>query len=746
MNDRSVLSEASAPEAEEGDSYGADEIEVLEGLEPIRKRPGMYIGDTGTAGLHQLVWEVVDNAVDESTMGYCDRIDVTLHSDGSCEVSDNGRGIPTDMLEEHGKPAVEVVFTTLHAGGKFNNGTGYRFSGGLHGIGISAVNALSRRVDVEIHRDSREFKIAFADGGEVAEPLRNGARSQAAQSQAAQSQAAQSQAAQSQAAGPHAQNSDTQALASPNSHFIQPSAAHISQTRTTGTTVRFFPDATIFEDITFRAQTIRERLRTMSFLNKGLLIRFRDLRSHRREDARAEAPRAEVAKESSESGLEANTQEASSPAASPAGTSNGEWVEYYTEDGIVDFVRHLNKAKEPLFPEVGTFAEQTEERELEIAFQWNSGFNADGIHSYANGINTTSGGTHEDGFRRSLTNVINRYARKFNKIKTDEKNLSGEDIHEGLTAIVSVKLGEPQFEGQTKRKLGNGEITQFVREATNKYFTRWLEENPGPANQILEKALLARKARREAEEARRAVRRKSALVRSGLPGKLSDCSSRFPEESELYVVEGDSAGGSARKARDPKTMAILAIRGKILNVERATALRMIRNEEIQSLINAIGANFGEEFEIDKIRYHKIILLCDADVDGSHISILLLTFFFRQMRELVENGHVYIAQPPLYSTMVGKEKRYLKDDADKDAFLRDRPNHKSEFQRLKGLGEMDADELWDTTMDPDTRTLLQITVEEATIADEILAQLMGDVVEDRKRFIQENASDVRFLDI
>ena len=704
MNDRSALSETPAPEAEvlNSDSYGADEIEVLEGLEPIRKRPGMYIGDTGTAGLHQLVWEVVDNAVDESTMGYCDRIDVTLHSDGSCEVSDNGRGIPTDMLEEHGKPAVEVVFTTLHAGGKFNNGSGYRFSGGLHGIGISAVNALSQRVDVEIHRDNKEFKMAFADGGEVAEPLRGEAR---------------------------------------------------SLTRETGTTVRFFPDATIFEDITFRAQTIRERLRTMSFLNKGLLIRFRDLRSHRREDARAEDIRAVDSREGGDSSQEADGSKASlaadsaaSPAAGPAGTSNGEWVEYYTEDGIVDFVRHLNKAKEPLFPEVGTFAEQTQERELEIAFQWNSGFNADGIHSYANGINTTAGGTHEDGFRRSLTNVINRYARKFNKIKTDEKNLSGEDIHEGLTAIVSVKLVEPQFEGQTKRKLGNGEITQFVREATNKYFTRWLEENPGPANQILEKALLARKARREAEEARRAVRRKSALVRSGLPGKLSDCSSRFPEESELYVVEGDSAGGSARKARDPKTMAILAIRGKILNVERATALRMIRNEEIQSLINAIGANFGEEFEIDKIRYHKIILLCDADVDGSHISILLLTFFFRQMRELVENGHVYIAQPPLYSTMVGKEKRYLKDDADKDAFLKDRPNHKSEFQRLKGLGEMDADELWDTTMDPETRTLLQITVEEATIADEILAQLMGDVVEDRKRFIQENASDVRFLDI
>lgn len=682
MADKSSIS--SAPEATElnGNSYGADEIEVLEGLEPIRKRPGMYIGDTGTAGLHQLVWEVVDNAVDESTMGHCDCIEVTLHSDGSCEVSDNGRGIPTDMLEEHGKPAVEVVFTTLHAGGKFNNGTGYRFSGGLHGIGISAVNALSKRVDVEIIRDNKVFRIAFADGGELDVPLHEAPLSE---------------------------------------------AGTFARANETGTTVRFFPDPTIFEDTTFRAQTIRERLRTMSFLNKGLLIRFRDLRSHRHE-----------------SDLESDLE--SGDRTNRDAISESEWVEYHTENGIVDFVRHLNKAKDPLFPEVGTFAEQAEERELEIAFQWNSGFNADGIHSYANGINTTAGGTHEDGFRRSLAAIVNRYARKFNKIKGDEKNLSGEDIQEGLTAIVSVKLIEPQFEGQTKRKLGNGEMAKFVREATNKYFTRWLEENPGPANQILEKSMLARKARREAEEARRAVRRKSALVRSGLPGKLSDCSSRFPEESELYVVEGDSAGGSARKARDPKTMAILAIRGKILNVERATALRMIRNEEIQSLISAIGANFGEEFDIDKIRYHKIILLCDADVDGSHISILLLTFFFRQMRQLVEDGHIYIAQPPLYSTMVGKEKLYLKDDTAKDSFLLDRPKHKNEFQRLKGLGEMDADELWDTTMEPETRTLLQITVEEATIADEILSQLMGDVVEDRKRFIQENAGDVRFLDI
>ena len=665
---------SSMPETADPGVYGAGEIEVLEGLEPIRKRPGMYIGDTGTAGLHHLVWEVVDNAVDEYTMGYCDRIDVTLHRNGSCEVSDNGRGIPTGMFEEHGKPAVEVVFTTLHAGGKFSSDSGYRFSGGLHGIGISAVNALSRQVDVLIHRDSKEFRIGFADGGEVSEPLTEEPRLY------------------------------------PDGALVGDNDSDVSATRNTGTTVKFFPDDAIFEDVAFRAQTVRERLRTMSFLNKGLTIRLRDMRS--RDDD----------------------------------STGGGWEEYHTEHGIADFVRHLNKAKDPLFEEVGTFGERAKEHELEIAFQWNSGFNADGIHSYANGINTTAGGTHEDGFRRSLTNVINRYARKFNKIKTDEKSLSGEDVQEGLTAIVSVKVAEPQFEGQTKRKLGNGEITQFVREATNKNLTRWLEENPGPANQILEKALLARKARREAEEARRAVRRKSALVRSGLPGKLSDCSSRFPEESELYVVEGDSAGGSARKARDPRTMAILAIRGKILNVERATALRMIRNEEIQSLINAIGANFGEEFDINKIRYHKIILLCDADVDGSHISILLLTFFFRQMRELVENGHVYIAQPPLYSTMVGKEKRYLKDDTHKDAFLKGRPNHKSEFQRLKGLGEMDADELWDTTMDPAVRTLLQITVKEATIADEILSQLMGDVVEDRKRFIQENAGDVRFLDI
>ena len=690
MSDKSVIS--AAPEAAQNNSYGADEIEVLEGLEPIRKRPGMYIGDTATAGLHQLVWEVVDNAVDESTMGYCDRIDVTLHSDGSCEVADNGRGIPTDTLDGYDRPAVEVVFTELHAGGKF--GTGYRFSGGLHGIGISAVNALSRRVDVEIHRDSKVFRIAFADGGEVAVPLYDEDRSNGQ---------------------------------------VMP-GNDLTQTRESGTTVRFFPDPAIFEDITFRAQTIRERLRTMSFLNKGLLIRFRDLRSHHQE---------------SRSNDDSSTSSsASSSASSPTSSSsnNAEWVEYYTENGIADFVRHLNKAKEPLFPEVGTFSERGKDRELEIAFQWNSGFNADGIHSYANGINTTSGGTHENGFRKSLARIVNHYAKKFNKIKDGEKSLSGEDIHEGLSAIVSVKLIDPQFEGQTKRKLGNSEMEGFVREATNKYFTRWLEENPGPANQILEKSLLARKARSEAEEARRAVRRKSALVRSGLPGKLSDCSSRFPEECELYVVEGDSAGGSARKARDPKTMAILAIRGKILNVERATTLRMIRNEEVQSLIKAIGANFGEEFDIDKIRYHKIILLCDADVDGSHISILLLTFFFRQMRQLVEDGHIYVAQPPLYSTMVGKEKHYLKDDAAKDAFLRDRPNHKSEFQRLKGLGEMDAEELWTTTMDPETRTLLQITVEEATIADEILAQLMGDVVEDRKRFIQENAGDVRFLDI
>ncbi len=422
------------------------------------------------------------------------------------------------------------------------------------------------------------------------------------------------------------------------------------------------------------------------------------------------------------------------------------WSVYHNENGIEDFVRHLNKSKEPLFPEIGTFQEIGNSEELEIAFQWNTRSYGDGIHSYANGINTTEGGTHETGFKKSFTAIVNRYARKYNKLKDNEQNLSGNDIQEGLTAIISVKLREPQFEGQTKRKLGNSDMASFVERATNKYFMRWLEENPSAANKIIQKSLLARKARLAAENARDAVRQKNSLGGTGVPGKLADCSSKNPQERELYIVEGDSAGGSAKQARDPRKMAILALRGKVLNVERAAAHRMFENEEITALISAIGAGFGGEFSLHDIRYHKIVLLCDADVDGKHISILLLTFFYRQMRELVEQGHVYVAQPPLYSTMVGQKKIYLKDDAAKDEFLHNKPNHKNEFQRLKGLGEMDAGELWDTTLNPDDRTLLQVTVAEAAIADEVFSQLMGDVVKDRKKFIQENAGDVRFLDI
>lgn len=428
-----------------------------------------------------------------------------------------------------------------------------------------------------------------------------------------------------------------------------------------------------------------------------------------------------------------------------------DWVVFYNENGIVDLVSQLNKSKQPLFPEIGVFREQGkneqgENRELEIAFQWNTGSYSDGIHSYANCIDTAEGGTHETGFKKSLTRTINRYALDYNKLKEKEQKLSADDIQEGLTAIISVRLGNPQFEGQTKKKLGNSDMASFVERATNKYFRRWLEETPSAANKIIEKTLLARKARLAAEKARDSVRQKSNLGGAGLPGKLADCSSKDPRERELYLVEGDSAGGSAKQARNPQKMAILALRGKILNVERAPAEQMYRNEEITAIISAIGAGFGSEFNHEKVRYHKIVLLCDADVDGKHISILLLTFFYRQMKELVEQGYVYMAQPPLYSTMVGREKVYLKDDAAKDEFTQAKPNHKNDFQRLKGLGEMDAEELWDTTLDPETRTLLQITVAEAAFADEIFSQLMGDTVEDRKKFIQENAGDVRFLDI
>ena len=636
-------------------SYGAADITVLEGLEAVRKRPGMYIGSTGPTGLHHLVWEVVDNSVDEAMAGQCSVIEVTLRDDGSCEVSDDGRGIPVGVHHQYEDlSAAEVVLTVLHAGGKFG-GEGYKVSGGLHGVGISVVNALSARVEVEIDREGSRHYMDFVDGGRL----------------------------------------DTRLAVTGDSPDGR-----------TGTTVRFWPDRSIFDETRFRFQTLSERFQMMAFLNRGLRIRLRDERPDEQRDE----------------------------------------VDYRYEGGIRDFVAHVNASKESLFAEVGYIEGVEEGQEVEVAFQWNTGFNSDGLHSFANGINTLEGGMHEEGFRSALTAVMNRYARNRNLLRGNDDNLQGEDIREGLTAIISVRLAEPQFEGQTKSKLGNVEMRSLVQRTTNDRLADWLEEHPQEAKAIVQKAVNAQRARVAAQDARKSARRKSALDGAGMPDKLKDCASKDPRESELFIVEGDSAGGSAVQARDPHTMAILPIRGKILNVERARADRMLKNAEVQTLIQAIGAGFAEDFEVDRIRYHKVILLCDADVDGSHIRTLLLTFFFRQMRPLVEAGHVYIAQPPLYSTVVGREKVYLKDDHAKDAFMAENPGHKREFQRLKGLGEMDFDELKETTMDPSRRSLLQVTVEMLAIADEVFSTLMGEDVESRKRFIQTNARDVRFLDI
>ena len=638
-------------------TYNASQITVLEGLEAVRKRPGMYIGSTGPSGLHHLVWEVVDNSVDEAMAGHCSEIIVTILPDGGCQVSDNGRGIPVGKHhQEEDMSAAEVVFTKLHAGGKFG-GDGYKVSGGLHGVGISVVNALSIKVEVEIDRDEKRHYMEFSSGGNLETKL-------------------------------------NEIGEAPNGR--------------TGTTVRFWPDPEIFEEVNFRAQTLLERFQMMAFLNKSLQISFSD----KRENA-----------------------------------VNKNEVIYKYDGGIKDFVEHVNASKESLFAKVGFFEAQEKEQEVEIAFQWNTGFNTDGLHSFANGINTIEGGMHEEGFRTALTGVMNRYAKKKGLIKDKDDNLQGEDIREGLTAIISVRLGEPQFEGQTKSKLGNVDIRSLVQKTTNEKLSDWLEEHPAEAKIILQKSINAQRARLAAQDARRSARRKSALDGAGMPEKLKDCSSRDPRESELFIVEGDSAGGSAIQARDPRTMAILPLRGKILNVERARADRMLQNSEIQTMIQALGAGFGDdEFDLEKIRYHKVILLCDADVDGSHIRTLLLTFFYRKMKPLVDAGHIFIAQPPLFSTVVGKEKIYLKDENAKTNFLNEKPDHKKDFQRLKGLGEMDFDELWDTTMDPTRRSLLQVTVEMGAVADEVFSTLMGEDVESRKRFIQTNARDVRFLDI
>jgi len=682
-------------------SYSASDITVLEGLEAVRKRPGMYIGSTGPAGLHHLVYEVVDNAVDEAMAGHCNRIDITLLPDGGCEVVDDGRGIP---VGKHPKfddlTAAEVVLTVLHAGGKFG-GDGYKVSGGLHGVGVSVVNALSTRVEVDIDRDGKRHEMSFIDGGQP----------------------------------------DTRLAVTGDSPSSQ-----------TGTTVRFWPDGSIFDELTFRAQTLLDRLQMMAFLNRGLEIRFRDLRSEAQRKPSAPVVTesdADSENASSEVGEEPSPTTKSVPVLddTPVNPDDVEYTVFKYDGGISDFVEYVNATKEALFDKVGYFEVTEEDQEVEIAFQWNTGFNSDGLHSFANGISTGEGGMHEEGFRKSLTNVMNRYVFDKNILKDGKDDrLAAEDIREGLTAIISVRLAEPQFEGQTKGKLGNVSVRSMVERATNEKLAEWLEENPGEGKAIAAKAVQAQRARIAARQARDATRRKSALDGAGLPGKLTDCASTEPEECELYIVEGNSAGGSAKEARDPHNMAILPIRGKILNVERARIDKMLNNTEVTALIQAIGAGFGPEFELENLRYHKVVLLCDADVDGLHIRTLLLTFFFRQMREMVERGHVYIAQPPLYSTEVGKSKVYLQDDRAKDKFLEDNPKHNNDFARLKGLGEMDAEELWETTIDPERRTLLQVSVEEAVIADEIFSKLMGEDVQSRKNFIQSNAKDVRFLDI
>src|SRR5438067_1541267 len=629
-------------------------MQVLEGLEPVRKRPGMYIVSTGPSGLHHLVWEVVDNSVDEAMAGYASRIDVTILKEGGCRVVDNGRGIAVDINKQYRLSGVEIALTKLHGGGKFG-GEGYKVSGGLHGVGVSVVNALSRRLIVEVDRDGKHHQMQFGDGGVPKSKLRVTGDAPRAR---------------------------------------------------TGTTVTFWPDETVFETVEFSARTILERLQMMAFLNKGLEIRFADEREGH------------------------DTQQTT----------------YRYAGGIVDFVKHVNESKDALFNRVGYFEQAEDGQEVEVAFQWSTGYQTDGVHSFANGISTIEGGTHEEGFRSALTSVINKYARAKNLLKEKDENLQGEDIREGITAIISVRLRDPQFEGQTKAKLGNTSMKTLVQKATNEKLGDWLEEHPTEANKIVKKAIAASQARLAARKARDVIRNKTLLDGAGMPDKLRDCTSKDRSQRELFIVEGDSAGGPAVAGRNPLTQALLPIRGKILNVERARLDRKLPHLEIQALIAAIGAGVGEEFDVDKRRYDKVIAMCDADVDGSHIRTLLLTFFYRNMKALVEHGHIFIAQPPLYSTEGGREKIYLKDDAAKSQARTDHADDKKAFQRLTAVGEMGWEELHVTTMDPEHRTLLQVTGEDAVLADAAIAKLMGEDVESRKQFIITNADDVRFLDI
>ena len=639
-------------------TYDAGNIQVLEGLEAVRKRPGMYIGSTGPRGLHHLVYEIVDNAVDESLAGYCDSIEVTITKDGWIRCADNGRGIPVAVHPTEGKSTLEVVLTVLHAGGKFGGG-GYAVSGGLHGVGASVVNALSTELRAVVARDGHLWTQQFKMGVPTAD-VKQGPKSD-----------------------------------------------------TTGTVIEFLANPDIFETVEYDYETLRQRFQQMCFLNKGLQISLVDERS-------------------------------------------GKEDTYLYEKGLQDYVEYLNSTKktELVNPEIIAFESETKEKNLsvEIAMQWTNGYN-ESVHTYANTINTHEGGTHEEGFRAALTSLLNKYARQTNLLKEKDENLTGDDCREGLTAVISVKIAEPQFEGQTKTKLGNTEAKTFVQRVVNEQLGDWMERNPQIAKEIVRKAIQAATARQAARKAREATRRKGLLESGGMPGKLRDCSSRDPQKSEIYIVEGDSAGGSAMRGRDPETQAILPLRGKILNVERARLDRMLANTEVQALITAFGTGIGEEFDIAKARYHKCVLMADADVDGQHIRTLLLTFLYRHMRPLIDHGFVYLAQPPLFRIKWSNAPhQYVFSDEERDRELAKgqaegkKIPKENAIQRYKGLGEMDYDELWDTTMDPAKRTLLQVTLDDAARADAIFSTLMGDDVEARRTFIQQNAKDVRFLDI
>ena len=650
-----------AKKASEEDSYGAGDIQVLEGLEAVRKRPGMYIGSTGPRGLHHLVYEIVDNSVDEALAGHCDQITVVIMPDGSVTVSDNGRGIPVDEHPVEKKSTVEVVLTTLHAGGKFGGG-GYAVSGGLHGVGSSVVNALSEKLDVEVRRQGSTWVQSYRDGVPQGPLTESGTSAE------------------------------------------------------TGTTISFWPNSDIFETVDFEYETLRTRFQQMAFLNKGLRIDLEDQRPN----------------------------------------SAGRKDTFNYEKGLVDYVEYLNQAKktEVVHPDIISFEAEDTERKiaLEVAMQWTNAY-SESVHTYANTINTHEGGTHEEGFRAALTTLVNRFARSSGLLKEKDENLTGDDVREGLTAVVSVKLGEPQFEGQTKTKLGNTEAKSFVQKVTGEHLSDWFDRNPAQGKDVVRKTVQASQARIAARKAREQTRRKGLLESGGMPGKLKDCQSKDAALSEIFLVEGDSAGGSAVTGRDPETQAILPLRGKILNVEKARLDRALGNNEIQGMITAFGAGIGEDFDVEKVRYHKIVLMADADVDGQHITTLLLTLLFRYMRPLIERGYVYLAQPPLYRIKWSNaDHDYVFSDRERDALLEEgRKEGKkipkdNSIQRYKGLGEMNHQELWDTTMNPETRTLLQVTLDDAAVADSVFTTLMGEDVEARRGFIQQNARDVRFLDI